>query len=400
MFWGASMEPPGDTTFDVIVAGVGSVGSAACYHLANRGARVLGIDRFEIPHTQGSHHGHSRMIRQAYFEHPDYVPLLRRAYELWDELQCVGGGQFFHVTGGLYIGPEDGAIVPGSLTAARTHGLEHALLSAGEVLDRFPDIRPPADHLHFFEERGGFVVPEDAILAHVGAARKVGATIQTGELVRSWSANRGEIRLVTDKATYTAEKLVLCGGAWSAELARELGIGLQVTRQVLAWFRPLGEAGRFAPGRFPCWFVESDPPFGHYGFPILPGDPGLKVAQHKPGEVIDPSAATNPPRPGEIEALRAVLDAYFPGCAGDLTHACTCKYTVSPDGHFIVGAHPLHERVSVACGLSGHGFKFSTVLGEALADLAVDGATSLPIGFLAPSRFAADARGSAPGVGG
>ena len=384
-------------TFDVIVAGVGSVGSAACYHLARRGVKVLGIDRFEIPHVEGSHHGHSRMIRQAYFEHPDYVPLLRRAYELWHELQRISNEQFFHLTGGLYIGPEDGAIVPGSLKAAQTHGLDHALLSADEVRSRFPDIRPPAGHLHFYEALGGFLVPEESIRTHAEAARQAGATIQTGEVVRSWSAHPDHVELATDKATYTADKLVLCGGAWSRELAPQLGIELQVTRQVLAWFRPLGDLERFAPGRFPCWFIESDPPYGHYGFPIRPGDPGLKIAVHKPGEPIDPGVAPEPPRSGEIERLRAVLDEYFPGCAGELAQACTCKYTVSPDSHFIVGVHPEQERVSLACGLSGHGFKFSSVLGEAMADLAADGRSDLPIGFLAPSRFASHR--SSPGGG-
>ena len=374
--------------YDVIVAGVGSLGSAACYHLAERGVKVLGVERFEIPHTEGSHHGHSRMIRQAYFEHPDYVPLLRRAYELWDELQRASTNEFFHVTGGLYVGPGDGAIVPGSLKAARMHGLDHSLLSAEEVIARFPDIQPPADHLHFYEACGGFLVPERAVLAHADAAHQAGATIQTGEALVSWSSHPDHVELVTDKARYTAEKLVLTAGAWSAGLAQELGIGLRVTRQVLAWFHPLGDRDRFSPGRFPCWFIESEPPYGHYGFPILPGDPGLKIAQHKPGEEIDPLSPHDPPRVEEIAALRAVLESHFPACAGELAHACTCKYTVSPDSHFIVGAHPGHERVVIACGLSGHGFKFSSVLGEVLADLACSGRSSLPIEFLDPLRFA------------
>ncbi|MGI9244233.1 MAG: N-methyl-L-tryptophan oxidase [Verrucomicrobiales bacterium] len=384
------MELHEERTYDVIVAGIGSVGAAACYHLAKRGLRVLGVEQFQIPHTEGSHHGHSRMIRQAYFEHPDYVPLLRRAYALWAELQEASANEFFHVTGGLYIGPGDGAIVSGSLEAARMHGLEHSLLSLGEVLEHFPDISPPPGHLHFYEALGGFLVPERAVLAHADAARRSGATLRCGEKVLSWSAGADHVELVTDRATYKAEKLVVTAGAWSAELAQELGIGLEVTRQILAWFRPLGDPSRFAPGRFPCWFIESEPPYGHYGFPVLPGDPGLKVAQHKPGEAIDPGGPFDPPRPDEIEKLKAVLDQHFPGCAGELAHACTCKYTVSPDSHFIVGTHPMHERVSVACGLSGHGFKFSSVLGEALSDLAAKGETSLPIGFLNPLRFSGE----------
>jgi sarcosine oxidase len=373
--------------FDVIVAGVGSVGSATCYHLARRGVRVLGLEQFEIPHTNGSHHGHSRMIRQAYFEHPDYVPLLRRAYRLWDELQESEGGEFFHVTGGIYIGADDGTIVPGSLRAAREHGLEHELLDGEAIRERYPAIRPGAGQVGVFENCGGFLVPEKAVEAHANAARRHGATLSTGEALISWEADAGQVEVVTDRATYTAEKLAITAGAWSAAAAQDLGIELEVTRQVLAWFEPVGDPERFALGTFPCWFVETRPPFGHYGFPILAGDPGLKIAVHEPGEVIDPSDGVAPPRPDEIAALHVVFEQYFPGCAGQLRESCTCKYTNSPDGHFIVGGHPRDERVSIACGLSGHGFKFSSVLGEALADLATDGRTDLPIGFLSPERF-------------
>ena len=384
MLLGVSMIGHGEYPFDVIVAGVGSVGSAACYHLAKRGVSVLGLEQFGIPHTHGSHHGHSRMIRQAYFEHPDYVPLLRRAYELWEELDAVHGGAILHLPGGLYIGPEDGTIVSGSRRAAVEHGLEHTMLGSDEIAERYPAIRPPSDHVAFFERRGGFVVPERAVAAHATAARRAGAELHTGERLVSWEANADHVSVATEQSRFTAEKLVITSGAWSAEVIRDLGIELQVTRQVLAWFEPIGEIDRFAPGQFPCWFIETESPFGHYGFPILPGDPGLKVALHKPGELIDPSEAPEPPCADETDALREVLDEFFPGCAGELAHACTCKYTNSPDGHFIIGQHPGQERVAFACGLSGHGFKFSTVLGEALADIALDGEDATPGGLPQP----------------
>lgn len=382
---------PASSTYDAIVAGVGSVGSAACYHLARRGARVLGIERFTIPHTRGSHHGHSRMIRQAYYEHPDYVPLLRRAYQLWEALQAdAAATQFFHITGGLYLGPEDGAIVAGSQRAAREHALDHSMLTAGEARDRFPAFRPRHDHAGFYEDRAGFLVPEAAVTAHAEAAQRHGASLLTGEALLSWREHAGHVEVVTENATYRAAHLVITSGAWSAEVAADLGIDLMVTRQVLAWFRPAIDPKRLAPGRFPCWFIETDPPFGHYGFPILPGDPGLKVALHKPGEGIAPpqiAAGDQQPRPDEVHALRTVLDSYLPGCAGPLAHACICMYTNSPDSHFILGCHPRHPRVSIACGLSGHGFKFASVLGEVLADLALEGRTGLPIDFLSPARF-------------
>ncbi|MFT5107703.1 MAG: sarcosine oxidase [Pseudoalteromonas tetraodonis] len=383
-----SMTARQDSQFDVIVAGVGSVGSAALYQLARSGARVLGLEQsLTIPHEDGSHHGHSRMIRQAYFEHPDYVPLLRRAYDLWDELQSLSGDRFLHLTGGLYIGPEDGVIVPGSLQAAREHELPHMLAPADEFVERYPVLNPCADQLGFFEDRGGFLVPEKAVNAYVHAACHAGADLHAGEALRSWKCHDDHVEVTTDRASYSAEKLIITSGAGSAAAIRDLGIELQVTRQVLAWFKPLGTLERFEPGRFPCWFIETASPYGHYGFPILAGDPGLKIALHKPGEIIDPAGEVEPPRDSEIDALRAILDRYFPGCAGELAHACTCKYTNSPDSHFIVGNHPRHERVSIACGLSGHGFKFSSVLGEVLADLALEGKTALPIEFLSPLRF-------------
>ena len=377
--------------FDAIVAGVGSVGSAASYHLARRGAKVLGIDQFSIPHEQGSHHGHSRMIRQAYYEHPDYVPLLHRAYDLWHDLQSNSEqSPFFHLTGGLYMGPDDGSIVAGSQRAAEEHRLAHEIWNAEEARAHFPMFAPAEDHRAFYETKAGFLRPELAVAAHAAAARQSGATLNTDEGLLSWISHGDHIEVVTNKAAYSTAQLVITSGAWTATIAADLGIPLKVTRQVLAWFEPLGDRERFLPENFPCWFIETEPPFGHYGFPVMEGDPGLKIALHKPGKAIEPGQLTaeeQSPCVDEIVQLRAVLDEYLPGCAGDLLHACTCMYTNSPDSHFIIGGHPKHERVNIACGLSGHGFKFASVIGEILADLAVDGRTSLPADFLSPARF-------------
>jgi sarcosine oxidase len=376
-------------SFDVIVLGVGSVGSATCHHLAERGARVLGIDQFTIPHNRGSHHGNSRMIRRAYYEHPDYVPLLKRAYKLWDKLQKNTSRKFFHITGGLYVGSQSGSIFPGSLRAAHQHRLDHSILSAQQISERYPALRIPGDFSGFYEDQAGFLVPGEAISSYTQSALRHGAVISQGEKILSWDTRSDHVEVTTEKGSYRGDHLVITAGAWSGQAAQNLGLALQVTRQVLAWFEPLGSPERFAPGNFPCWFIETEPPFGHYGFPLLDGDPGLKIALHKPGETITPECLqkeSNQPRPEEIAHLRGVLDKYFPGCAGRLSHACTCMYTNSLDGHFIVGSHPGRDRVSMACGLSGHGFKFSSVLGEILADLALNGRTSLPIGFLNPQR--------------
>lgn len=383
--------------YDVIVAGTGSMGAAACLHLARRGARVLGLEQFGLPHERGSHHGHSRMIRQAYFEHPDYVPLLRRAYELWDEVGRLeadaghGDETIFHRTGGLYVGPPDGAIVPGSLAAARAHDLPHELLDGEALAARFPQFRFPAGFQGFFEERAGFLVPERAVAAQVRQARLFGAEVRTGETVLDWKTTRDGVRVRTSGGDHDAGHLVVTAGAWSGPLLADLGVDLTVTRQVLAWFDPPGDRAQFALGRFPCWFVETDTPYGHYGFPMCEfGQPGLKVALHKPGEPIAPEdlgTADPGPRADEIELLRATLRAILPDGAGPLVAACTCRYTNSADGHFIVGPHPHDPGVTLAAGFSGHGFKFASVIGEILADLATEGWTALPAGFLGIERL-------------
>ncbi len=376
-------------SFDVIVLGVGSVGSATCHHLAQKGAKVLGLEQFNVPHERGSHHGSSRMIRRAYYEHPDYVPLLQRAYELWEELQEDNEDKFLHITGGLYIGSPDGSIFPGSLRSAHEHKLEYSVLSAQEISGRYPALRIPGTLCGFYEDRAGFLVPGQAVSSYAKSALRHGAIIRQGERLTSWEAHPDHVELTTDKGRYRAAHLVITAGAWSGQTSQDLGFKLHVTRQLLAWFKPLGPPDRFAPDNFPCWFIETDPPYGHYGFPVLDGDPGLKIALHKPGEAITPQSLQeqgDEPRPGEIAQLRGILDEYFPGCAGNLVQTRTCMYTNSPDGHFIVGSHPARDRVSIACGLSGHGFKFSSVLGEILADLALEGRTSLPIRFLSPQR--------------
>jgi sarcosine oxidase len=338
------------------------------------------------------------MIRLSYFEHPDYVPLLRRAYDLWDELEEREGaarsvaGRILHRTGGLYIGPPDGVLVPGSLAAAREHGLPHELLDHSALATRFPAFRVPENFCGFFEAQAGFLVPELAVAAHARRAQAHGAELHTNEPVHSWSCRADGVTVRTAKDTYHAGQLVVTAGAWNGALLHDLKVELAVTRQVLAWFDPGGGQAAFALGSFPCWFVETDSPAGHYGFPMLDsGQRGLKFALHKRGEVIPPGdlgAADHEVRAEEIEALRETMREILPGGDGPLLAACTCRYTNSADGHFILGAHPQHARLTIAAGFSGHGFKFASVMGEILADLAAEGRTSHPIAFLSPERFA------------
>ena len=339
------------------------------------------------------------MIRQSYYEHPDYVPLLRRAYELWDELEAAAGSfqsepeRILHLTGGLYLGPPHGSIVEGALAAARAHDLPHDLLEAEEVTARFPAFRVPEGFRGFFEEKAGFLVPELAVAAHAEQARAHGAELRTNEPILEWATSAEGVTVRTSTGTYQAGHLVVTAGAWNGPLLRDLEVELSVTRQVLAWFNPPGDVEPLSLGRFPCWFLETDPPYGHYGFPMLSsGQGGLKIALHKPGEAIDPDhlgADAHEVREEEVVALREILRACIPGGDGPLLATRTCLYTNSADSHFILGAHPGHQHLSIAAGFSGHGFKFASVMGEILADLATDGTTSHPIEFLSPNRFGA-----------
>ena len=373
-------------SFDVIVIGLGAMGSSACYHLARRGVRVLGLEQFDIPHALGSSHGSSRMIRLAYYEHPDYVPLLRRAYELWDELEAVSGQKLLYRTGGLYLGPRDGEIVGGSLRAAREHGLTHEVLEREELRKQFPQFQIPEPWVGMFEPEAGFLVPERVVAAQAHAALRAAAELRGREAVVEWSSDARGVRVRTNKGEYRAGHLVLCEGPWSGKLVRDLGVELKVTRQVMGWVWPK-EPESFALGRLPVWAIDRLDGTIHYGFPMVDDVPGFKLAHHGPGGLIDPDHVLRDPQPGDEESFRPILRSMIPAADGPLLSMKVCLYTNSPDGHFIIDRHPKHERVTIACGFSGHGFKFASVVGEVLADLAMKGSTELPVGFLKLSRF-------------
>ncbi len=380
--------------YDVIVVGVGSMGASACWHLARRGVRVLGFEQFDIPNTRASHHGFSRMIRLAYFEHPDYVALLRRAYEVWDDLERDAGQQVLHVNGGLYVGRPDSELVTGSIEAARAYDLPHEVLDRADVARRFPQFHVPDDSIAFYETKAGFVVPERAVASFAEQALRHGATLRAHEPVESWSASDSGVCVRTAKGTYEADRLVIAGGAWSNQLLHDLKVSLTVTRQTLAWVWPK-RPDLFAMGTFPCWALDLSPRDAfrgvHYGFPMAPPDlanPGFKLALHWPDEPCDPDTVDRDVQPGDEEQVRVALKAHFPGADGDLLAIRVCLYTNTPDGHFVIDRHPEHDNVTIACGFSGHGFKFASVVGEALADLGQRGETDLPIGFLSAGRFA------------
>lgn len=371
--------------YDVIVVGVGAMGSSACYHLAKRGVNVLGLEQFDIPHARGSSHGQSRMIRMAYYEHPDYVPLLRRAYALWDEIERETGQKLLHVTGGIYMGPPDGEVVAGSLQSARQHGLAHELLDYAALRKRFPQFTVPESWQGLYEGRAGFLLPERTVATYAEAALRRAAELHGHEAVLAWRATDGGVGVKTTRGEYEAERLLFCGGPWSAKLLNDLGVPLVVTRQVLGWVWPKTPE-LFGMGCLPVWAIEK--PGGlYYGFPMMPDSPGFKLAEHAFGTPTDPDRVARDVTAEDEKTFRPALRQYIPDADGPTLAVRTCLYTHSPDHHFIIDRHPHHERVTVACGFSGHGFKFASVVGEVLADLATTGATALPAAFLGLGRF-------------
>jgi len=373
-------------SFDVIVIGVGAMGSSACFQLARRGVRVLGLEQFDIPHALGSSHGQSRMIRLAYYEHPDYVPLLKRAYQLWDELESISGQKLLYRTGGVYIGPIDGEVVGGSLHAAREHKLAHELLDHAELGRRFPQFTVPEPWVAVWEPEAGFLTPENVIAAYAEAALRGGAELHGREMVTSWEADAGGVTVRTTRDEYRADKLIFCGGPWTSKLVADLGVRLVVTRQVWGWVWPK-KPEFFELGRLPVWAIDHLDGTLHYGFPLLKDVPGFKIGHHGPGRETDPERVARDPQAGDEETFRPVLKNMIPAADGALLSMKVCTYTNSPDHHFIIDRHPIHERVTLACGFSGHGFKFASVVGEVLADLAMEGRTRLPAQFLGLGRF-------------
>jgi sarcosine oxidase len=374
-------------SFDVIVVGTGGIGSAAAYHLAARGRRVLGLDRFPIAHDRGSSHGQTRLIRQAYFEHPDYVPLLLRAYELWRELEERVGRQLLVESGLVMAGPPDGSVIAGALASAQRHRLSVDRMSAREACGRWPVFALPEEWHVVHEPHGGYLFVEACVRAHAEAARQAGATLEHGVAVHGWRSDGTGIAVETDRGTYRADRLVLAPGPWAAGLLQLPAVPLTVLRKSLFWYEP-AEAARpaFAAGALPCFAFDAPSGF-FYGFPQIDGR-GVKVAEHTGGRVVaDPLAVNREIDSDEKQRVEQILAAHLPALGCRCTEHAVCLYTMSPDHHFLVGLHPANERVAIAAGFSGHGFKFASVMGEALADLAIAGETALPIGFLSPRRL-------------
>jgi sarcosine oxidase len=395
--------------YDVVVVGVGGMGSAALYHLAARRKRVLGIERFDIPNELGSSHGLTRIIRQAYFEHPSYVPLVQRAYELWRELEAEAGVQLLFITGAVEGGPR---IFEGAVRSSVEHALPFEELDAAEVTRRFPAFRLPGDLRVVYQRDGGFLLSERCIVAHVAGARARGAEVRTGERVLEWRTGENGVRVRTDRREVEAERLVLTAGAYSQDVAR-LAPGMVVAqRQVLGWLEPT-RPELFAADRFPVFNLALEE--GHvYGFPIhgvpaaaqrtplaifarsesaladsdLAQRTGFKLGfyDHE-GERGDPNTISREVTHEDEVPLRRFAERYFPDGAGRTLDLKACLFELSPDEHFLIDRHPESELAVLGAGFSGHGFKFCSVVGEILADLALEGETLHDIGFLRLGRF-------------
>lgn len=376
------------STYDAIVLGLGGMGSAAAAHVAARSKRVLGLEQFTPAHDRGSSHGQTRIIRQAYWEDPAYVPLLLRAYDLWLELERKTGRALYLRTGGLMVGSERSSLVSGSRRSALEHDLKHEMLDASEVRARFPATRPHPDEVALFEEPAGILFPEACVRAHLEWATSSGADLRFGSSVSSWHANdNGAVRVVTAAGErFDANTLIICAGAWLSQQAKELGLPLRVERNVAHWFAPAANADLFAPDRLPVYIVERDPRAVLYGFPNV-GNEGIKAAFHHSHTFTTPDVINRDIVPQEVQSVRAALADWLPDGNGKHLASSVCMYTLTPDEHFLIGWHPHHRNVIVAGGFSGHGFKFCSVVGELLADLVVNGSTKHDIGLFGFERL-------------
>lgn len=370
--------------YDVIVLGVGAMGSATCLALAKRGQRVLGIERFQPGHDRGSSHGDSRLIRKAYFEHPDYVPLCERAYRLWSEISHESGRALLHLNGLVIFGREgDSPVLEGVRKSAALHKLDVEFLPPADIARRFLAFRPPSGFGAAFEPGAGFLDVEDGVRAMASLAQQHGAEIRSGEEVFSWTCKNADVEVSTDHGVYQAKKLVITAGPWSGQSLADLGLPMVVRRVMQFWFSapPALSVERSAP----CFAFDLKDGFV-YGVPAK-GGMGIKIASHKPGEIVeDPLRVDRDCHSRDLKGIENVRGQYLVGVGEKPQRHAVCLYTLTPDEHFILDLHPRHSNVAFAAGFSGHGFKFAPVVGEAMADLALEGKSSLPISFLSLKR--------------
>ncbi len=371
-------------TYDCIILGVGGFGSGALLHAARRGRKVLGLEQFEVAHDRGSSHGETRIIRKAYFEHPDYVPLLLRAYDLWRDLEKERGQKLMHLCGLLLAGPPAGEAVGGARLSAQQHSLPLESLNVAEARKRFPAFRFREEFEAVYESDAGFLEVENCVRAHIESACNNGAAIKTNETVVRWSSDGRTIRVRTDRDEYSAASLIITAGAWSRAVLANLNVPLEVVRKPLLWHEV--ETSSYDVSRGAPAYLYEMPHGVFYGFPSIDGRL-VKVAQHSGGAVVaDPFTVDRGISEDDTKPVAAFLEEALPEVCPQPARHAVCMYTNTPDRHFIIDKHPEFGNVAIGAGFSGHGFKFTSVLGEALADLALQGSSVQPIGFLSLAR--------------
>lgn len=365
--------------YDVIVVGAGAMGTATAWKVASAGATVLLVDQSRIGNTRGSSHGESRIYRQAYFEHPDYVPLLKEAWDDWRAMQGV-----FNVVGALYVGPENSELITGSRFAASQFDLPLGPLHFDDPRGKV--IEAPRDWASLFEPTGAVIHPERATRWMADAAQRAGADIAEDTKVLAWVSDVRGTSIETDQGSYSCDKLVLCGGPWTAKLIEGLPVELVVTRQTAHWFvAPLEDLDRLA--QMPVFGIQDEQGTFVYGFPADRETGLFKIANHTKGVTWDANMESRASRPDDDVTVRPALTRFFGGDDWQVAKISVCLYTNTPDGHFLFDRVPETENAYFIGGTSGHGFKFAPVLGAAMADVVLTGTTARPIGFLSLARF-------------
>ncbi|MFW6174401.1 MAG: N-methyl-L-tryptophan oxidase [Chloroflexota bacterium] len=371
--------------YDVAIAGLGAMGSAAACHLGLNGARVIGFDRFHPPHDLGSSHGESRIIRQAYIEDPRYVPMVQRAYELWADLEDRVGARLLQRTGGVMIGEAGSDVVQGARASAEQHGLEHEVLDAEEIRRRFPALSPADEMCGVYEPAPGVLFPEECVASHLRVAADQGADLRFEEEVTGWVRDGSGVKVITPSGAYRAGMLLIAAGAWLPYLAPGLDLPLTVERQVMFWFRPSGNPAYFLPGACPVSVWEYDSGKRVYALPDM--GTGFKAARHHDGERTDAHSIDRTTRQEDEETVKDMLRRYIPGGNGPVLRSSVCMYTDTPDFHFLVDYHPDHSNVLIASPCSGHGFKFASMIGEMLSEMLLKGQSRFDLGLFSMSRL-------------
>ena len=372
-------------SFDVAIIGLGTMGSMTALELASRRVSVVGLDQFAPPHDRGSHSGETRIFRVAYYEHPNYTPLAQRSGVLWDRLGEEAGTRLLNRSGLLSMGTEENEIIRGIRASARLHDLAVESLSAAEIRKQFPALNPPDDFVGLLERKAGWIDVDQSIQVVLAKARSLGVQMELNNSALEWKTDNRQVLVKTRTEQFIAQKLVITAGAWSYQVLRELSLPLILRRKVLVWIDPIVPE-HFKPGALPTFAFS---PNFFYGFPNI-GTRGVKVAEHAGGiSVQDPADPIAPPGEADLAPLLKAASEFLPSLVGPppgdsarVIRAKTCFYTMTPDEHFIIDQHPRFENVFFAAGFSGHGFKFSPLVGEVLADLALEGKTALPIEFL------------------